>query len=79
MLKNGMPAGFKLPREVEAGAFPLASSPQEALEKLRRSAGRVKTEKMTSRHPVLGKMTHEQWTQLHLRHAELHLSFALPQ
>jgi hypothetical protein len=33
---------------------------------------------MTARHPVLGKLTHEEWTQLHLRHAELHLSFAVP-
>jgi hypothetical protein len=31
---------------------------------------------MTARHPVLGKLTHDQWKQIHLRHAELHLSFA---
>ena len=71
-----MSPGFKLPKDVEVGFFPVVSSPQEALEELRRAVGRLKTEKMTTRHPVLGKLTHGEWTQLHLRHAELHLSFA---
>ena len=26
-------------------------------------------------HPVLGHLTREEWTQFHLRHAELHMSF----
>ena len=77
-LKNKMSPGFKLPKDVEVGFFPAVPSPQEALEELRRAVGRSKTEKMTTRHPVLGKLTHEEWTQLHLRHAELHLSFAVP-
>ena len=77
-LKNRMSPGFKLPKDVEVGFFPAVSSPQEALEELRRAVGRLKTEKMTTRHPVLGKMTHEEWTRFHLRHAELHLSFTVP-
>jgi hypothetical protein len=28
--------------------------------------------------PAFGALTHEQWVQLHLRHAELHLSFVVP-
>jgi hypothetical protein len=32
-------------------------------------------ERFTQRSPLLGQLTHEQWTKLHLRHAELHLSF----
>ena len=27
----------------------------------------------------VGQLTHEQWIQLNLRHAELHLSFLLPE
>lgn len=76
-LRNKMSPGFKLPKDVEVGFFPAAGSPQEALEKLRTAVGRLQNERMTTRHPVFGKMTHEEWTQLHLRHAELHLSFAV--
>ncbi|MEL6498975.1 MAG: DUF1569 domain-containing protein [Planctomycetota bacterium] len=28
--------------------------------------------------PLLGRLTHEQWEQLHCRHAELHFGFVLP-
>lgn len=78
ILKRGMSAGFKLPQKVEKDFFPAVASPQEAMEKFRAAANRIQTEKMTSPHPVFGKITHEEWMQLHLRHAELHLSFAVP-
>ncbi len=78
LLKKGMPPGFRLPKDVEVSFFPAADSPQEALEGLRTAVGRLQNEKMTARHPILGKLTHEEWTRLHLRHAELHLSYAIP-
>jgi hypothetical protein len=77
-LRNKMSPGFKLPKEVEVGFFPAAASSQDALEELRAVVGRTQNERMTARHPVLGTLTHEEWTRLHLRHAELHLSFADP-
>jgi len=73
-----MAPGFNLPKKTETDFYPTAASPQEALEKLRSPVARTKTKKMTANHPVLGKLTNEERTQLHLRHAELHLSFALP-
>ena len=76
MLKNGLPAGVKLPNESEASAYPTVSSSQEALDVHRTSVGRIQKEKSSATHPIFGKMTHDEWTQLHLRHAELHLSFA---
>jgi len=78
VLKHGMPAGFRLPKEAVAGAFPATPSPQEALKILRQAVERSKTERMTARHPVFGNLTHEEWTRFHLHHAELHLSFAIP-
>jgi hypothetical protein len=78
IIKNGMSPGFKLPKGREAESFPAAPSPQEALGKLRDAVGRLKQERMTARHPFFGKLTHEEWTRLHLRHAEMHLSFAVP-
>ncbi|HET6878978.1 MAG TPA: DUF1569 domain-containing protein [Pirellulales bacterium] len=79
LLTQGMSPGFQLPKRVEPGFFPAAGSPQAALECLRAAVARTRNEQMTSRHPVLGKLTNEEWTQLHLRHAELHLSFAVPE
>lgn len=76
LLSRGMPPAFRLPGEVEPAFFPPAASPQEALETLRSAVARTKKETMSARHPVLGKLSHDEWTRLHLRHAELHLSFA---
>lgn len=77
IIKRGMPAGFKLPNDVDA--YPAAASPQVALVILRTAVTRSSVERMTARHPVFGRMTHEEWTQFHLRHAELHLSFVIPE
>jgi hypothetical protein len=77
VLKHGVSPGIKLPKEREAGAYPSVSSSREALDMLRKAAGRLRNEKATAIHPILGKLTHEEWTQFHLRHAELHLSFAV--
>jgi hypothetical protein len=78
ILKNGMSAGFNLPRQAEASLYPVVDTPREGLEKYRAALGRLHDEKMTARHPVFGEVTPEEWRQFHLRHAELHLSFALP-
>jgi hypothetical protein len=77
VLQHGMRPGFRLPPEGEACLFPEVQSSEEALEALRTAVGRLKTERMTARHPVLGRLTHEEWTRFHLRHAEMHLGFAV--
>jgi hypothetical protein len=77
-LTKGMRAGFKLPREAEPAFYPEVASPRAALDGLETAVARTRGERMTARHPILGKLTHDEWTQLHLRHAELHLSFAMP-
>jgi len=76
ILRRGLPPGIKMPKALEADAYPPAPSLPAALATLRQAVARTKTEHMTARHPVLGKLTHEEWLQFHLRHAELHLSFA---
>jgi hypothetical protein len=73
-----MKPGIKLPKDAEVHAYPQAESAQAALESLRKAIARTKTERMEARHPAFGKLSHEEWTTLHLRHSELHLSFAVP-
>ena len=73
-----MSPGINLPKAAVASAYPDAGSLQEALDDLRRAVARTKSERMEAVHPAFGKMTHDEWNTLHLRHSELHLSFALP-
>jgi hypothetical protein len=72
-----MNPGINLPKAAEAAAYPEAKSVQEALNDLRRAVERTRTESMTASHPAFGKMTHDEWNTLHLRHSEMHLSFAV--
>ena len=78
LLKKGCPPVSSCPRTSKRASFPPRFQPQEALDGLRTAVGRLQREKMTARHPILGKLTHEEWTRLHLLHAELHPSFAVP-
>jgi hypothetical protein len=68
--------GFQNP----PGAATLEPEPSLSLEEatayLKRQIARVRGgERMTRECSVEGPYTHEQWVYIHLRHAELHLSF----
>jgi hypothetical protein len=78
MLTKKMPAGFNLPKAAETEFYPSTSSAQDALRNLRSAAARLQSEKIAPSHPVFRKLTREECIQLHLRHSELHLSFAIP-
>lgn len=71
--------GIKLPAEVVPAAFPSGNSAHEALADLKSAFSRALTERMEADHPAFGRMTHEEWLLMQLRHAEMHLSFALPE
>ncbi len=77
-LTKPMRPGFSVPRAMRR-TFPSDQLPlDQAVEGLRRAIGRAKSERMTVASPILGPLTHEQWEQLHCRHAEMHLSFIQP-
>jgi hypothetical protein len=75
VLNGPMSAGFKLPTNAANVLVPPPTSFEEGLAAFRHAVHRQQTE--TSRQPsvFLGPLTAEEWTQLHCRHAELHLSF----
>ena len=73
-----MPAGFKLPQRAEAMLPKSDVKIADALQRLRQAIERYRTEKPTAAHPFLGKLALQEWVSLNLRHAELHLSFAVP-
>ena len=77
LLKSGkpIPTGIKLTGNAQVMIPNQSITLTEAIANLRAEIERAQKEKMTKPSPVFGKMTHEQWTNLHLRHAELHFSF----
>ncbi len=42
------------------------------------AVARIQLDTERSRHPVFGELSLDEWDSLHLRHAELHMSFLVP-
>jgi hypothetical protein len=79
MLRGPMPSGFKLPAPAASSLVPGPTSTEEGLAALRAAIVRQERESQRAPNPVLGVLTKEEWTQLHLAHAALHMSFLVPQ
>ncbi len=78
-LYGPMRAGVKIPG-IPGGT--LATEPatlDEALPRYRRILERLKVEAPSAPSPIFGKMTHDEWIALNLRHAELHLGYFIPE
>lgn len=78
MLERGLPSGIKLKGDVRRMLYPHECTDQEGLDELRTAIHRLKTETQREPSPIFGPLDREQWRQFHCRHAELHLSFAIP-
>ena len=78
ILRKGMMAGVKVGK-VPGGTLGLDVLPaDEGLRRFRAAMERLRGSAPTAANPVFGRLTHEQWIQLNLRHAELHLGFQVP-
>ncbi len=51
------------------------TSDEDGVQMLEKAIHRMQTESSRVDHPLLGKLTGDEWTQFHLRHAEMHMSF----
>lgn len=77
-LTKPLKPGMRLPK-TPCGTLATEAIPTaEALPRFRQSFNRLASEAPTQPHPIFGPLTHEEWIQTHLRHAELHLSFQAP-
>lgn len=74
-LKHGMPAGFQLKGPAAKELLPPEVDPQQALERLRSAAERLKNETHRHTHPFFGDLNQEDSNRINCRHAELHMSF----
>ena len=79
-LKNKFPKGIKFPKGTEAFFSPRpadAITLQQAVDELATTVERAKRERMSHPSPLVGPLSHEQWEQLHCRHAELHFALVV--
>lgn len=79
ILTGPMSAGLRLPRRGAALLPPADISWEQALHHLERAIARFDDEVPQHPHPILGRLTRMEYELLTLRHAELHLSFIVPQ
>lgn len=80
LIKGPFPAGFRLPRSAAARLVAGSNAEFEgALNDLRQAVARFDREPPNNPHPVAGKLNPREWREFHLRHAELHMSFLVPE
>jgi hypothetical protein len=74
-LHKKMPAGGKIPK-VPGGTLAIApASLDDGLAHFRMAFVRLRDQAPTAPHVIFGRLAHDEWINMHLRHAELHLSF----
>jgi hypothetical protein len=78
ILRGPLRPGFKLPRDAETKMCPQGMTVDEGLAALRRAVQRQRSGSHRVAHLALGELSNEEWTEAHLRHAELHMSFVVP-
>lgn len=78
MIHSPMPRGVRIPG-TDGGTYAIDDLPLEiGLDRLSRAVERLRTTPPTADNPLLGPLTHEQRIALHLRHAENHLGYFIP-
>lgn len=70
--------GIKFPKGTVDFFTPGDVSYVDALQRLRRALDDAAKLKMTQASPLAGRLSHEQWSKLHCRHAEMHFSHIVP-
>lgn len=78
-LYGKIPSGFQIPQK-HRGHFVAAetTTTEEGWAALQTAVERLKTESHREPHPVFGELSNQEWDNFHLRHAEMHMSFAVP-
>lgn len=72
---RAMPAGLWIPGQPRGTIGQDDGPPDAAADRLRRAIQRLEATAPTRPSHLFGRMTHEEWKGLNLRHCELHLSF----
>jgi hypothetical protein len=74
-ISGPMKVGARIPG-VKDGTLGAEACPfEDGYARVRSAFSRLKSEAPTQPNVIFGRLSHEEWIQMHLRHAELHLSF----
>jgi hypothetical protein len=79
LINGAMPPGITVPAKFAREVMPEPISTEEGLAQLRAAVARLEREPQRAKHPVFGDLSNEEWNKLHLNHANLHMSFLIPQ
>lgn len=79
ILRDPWKPGIKLPPKFARLVPEGRTTWDDAVDGFRAVMTKLDTTRMTARSPLFGKLRHDQWVQLHCRHAELHFSFVDPE
>ena len=79
ILNGRVPAGFQLPPQAAAVLVRKPASVEAAIAALEQAISGLKQTTERAPHPVLGSLSAAEWDLFHLRHAEMHLSFLVPE
>ena len=78
LLTSPMKPGFQLPKRAASYLPEPEIDLETATSHLETAAGRLSTTNPSAAHPFLGRLSDREWLALHLRHAEMHMSFVVP-
>lgn len=78
IITRPMKPGFKLPKSA-AEYLPVNTDATEGIDRLEKAIARYLQSPTLKPHVFFGPMTREECDQLNFRHAEMHLSFVVPQ
>jgi Protein of unknown function (DUF1569) len=77
-MKGPLNPGFQLPKN-GAAMIPGPTETAAGIAALEQAVERLKREPTRKPHGVFGPMTADEWDQILLRHAEMHMSFIVPE
>jgi Protein of unknown function (DUF1569) len=79
LISGGMPAGMTVPKKLAEQVMPEPTSTEQGLENLRAAVARLDRDPHRAEHPAFGTISNDEWNQIHLGHASLHMSFLCAQ
>lgn len=77
LLTSPMKPGFTLPKRASHYLPQAGIDLDNAASHLETAVQRLSTTQPTADHPFLGRLSDREWLALHLRHAEMHMSFVV--
>jgi hypothetical protein len=75
LIHGAMPAGIAMPLKLAKVVMPEPTPTEVGLANLHAAVARLKQDPHRAEHPVFGRITGEEWNTIHLKHANLHMSF----